>query len=174
VSIPNIKKLAFLIGFVSVLTLNISLSWSQELQFHVLSPFVQITAIKNNVFATLTTDHPEIKGAEMIDFYLDVMTFADVVGLERARISRRPPDDNDFILGFSLECLIPFGPVHEKRKGKIKEIRRKMVKDAYTIEAKRKNITDSINVNLIKESKDALISKNLGLFEVMDVNKLLK
>jgi len=131
-------------------------------------------AKEKQIYKELSANYPQMSQPQLIFFYLDTMTFSDVVASKRAELLERGIKDEDIELGFSLECLIPFGPVHEKQKEEIKKIRPIMVSGAFVFSAKREKIREAINTELIKESKANLIEQNRGLFDIMNVNLLLQ
>jgi hypothetical protein len=167
-----IKKRVVFIVSVLAFVVNASLCWSED--FHILSTGVQAFAIKNNILQKLATDHPRVKGPDRILLYLDVLAFADVVAFKRAEISKRGILNEDFNLAFSLECLLPFGPIHEKEKPKILELRPKLVENAFINKDKREKIENSINEQLIAIEKDSLMKQGIGLFQIMNVYKIIK
>ena len=168
----TMRKRFLLITLFLAYVINPSLCWSEG--FHILSKEVQAFAIKNNILSKLATYHPRIKGSDRILFYLDVLTFADVVAFKRAEIIKRRTLNEDFDLAFSLECLLPFGPIHEKEKPKIIKLRPKLVGDAFINKVKREKIRGSINKQLIILNKDSLMKERLGLFQIMNVNQIIK
>ena len=166
------RKALLLIALVLACVVDVSSSWSQE--FYILSTGVQAFAIKNSIFPKLAADHPEIKGSDRIVLYLDVMTFADVVASKRAEVIGRGVISEDFDLAFSFECLLPFGPVHERERGEIIKLRPKFAGTAFTNKVKRERIKESVNEQLIVLDKPSLIEKRQGLFQIMNVNQIIE
>jgi len=72
--------------FFSFSILGVSDCWPQDLQFHFLTPDVQHFAIDNKIFDRLSEDHKQIQEPARILMYLDSISFADVISIERARI----------------------------------------------------------------------------------------
>lgn len=159
---------------------------AQDPQFYVLSSGVQRFAIENEIFGKLSKDHPGMKTPARILMYLDSMSFADVISKLRARtmLNWDLQKDlregkfmllpQDFELAFSLQCLMPFGPIHERDKGKIIKIRQKLLSGCYTSAGKRKLIAESVNYKLIVMDKKELIHKRIGLFDIINVGKVMR
>jgi len=167
------NAILLVIGSSLVFFTVISESWSQE--FHILSTQVQEFAVKNLIFSKIEQDHPDIKGLEKSLFYIDVLTFADVIAIKRKEIIGKKtvtPEPEDYNLSFSIICFLPFGPIHDENKKKIIPIRPKLVQDCFINSGKRQQIRNSINEKLIRLDKNQLIKEGKSMFDIIDVEKI--
>jgi hypothetical protein len=148
---------------------------------YVLSEIVQAVASmpdsqEYKVLREMAQDYPEVTGAERVVLYLDALTAADMIAKTRAALLRSERKEAKFLredveLSFGWFCF-PFGPPHKKKR-ELKDVRKLVIENMYTSLDKRRAFRNSINRDLLRLSKGELTERELDIFDVLDIDKLL-
>lgn len=161
--------------------LGIQPCFAQEiLRPYILSELVQKVAAdassnEYKVLRELEKDYPDIVGPQRIVLYLDFLTATDIISKTRANlfVTERKGFKllrEDIELSFWLACF-PFGPPHLKDN----KLRRRLLIDRlYTDSEKQATFSKNIKINLLQKSMQQLAEEKRTLFDILDINQILK
>ncbi len=133
---------------------------------YILSEDVQRVAADNKV-----VEHVNLLPERLRPNYLDILTFADLVAKERAKVRGSPhPTADDYFIALAWTCMIPWSPpkppqISPKTRARFKSL----LDNSYVSSAKREAIRRALQRPLITLSKQDM---NKGTFEVTDMVSL--